>query len=314
MTRILTNNAASIKARLRNRHRETGGNFEFLLQRYAGERFLYRLGESPHRNLFVLKGAALFALWGGPLYRPTQDLDFTGYGESSPATVEERMRDICRVSEPTDGLEFDPQSLSSEPIRNAEVYGGINFRFKARLGQALITMRIDVGFGDRIEPPPRDVEYPTLLPPLPAAQIRAYPREAMIAEKAHAMAEFGELNTRIKDFYDLYTLARHFSFEAESLSRGIAATFEQRQTRIEALPATLTPRFFADARRSDEWRRYLSRNALVTAPTDFTTVGELLLNFLAPIWTALATNQPLRAIWPPGGPWQDPATAPEAST
>lgn len=69
------NHAASVRARLLNRFQQTGGTFDFLLRRYAGERFLYRLGESPYRNELVLKGAALFALWGGPLYRPTRDLD-----------------------------------------------------------------------------------------------------------------------------------------------------------------------------------------------------------------------------------------------
>ena len=61
-----------------SRSRNTGENFQFLLQRYAAERFLYRLGESQHRERYVLKGAMLLALWKESVYRPTRDLDFTG--------------------------------------------------------------------------------------------------------------------------------------------------------------------------------------------------------------------------------------------
>lgn len=71
-----TNVAASVRERLLNRSREKGEDFGFLLQRYAAERLLYRLGRSPHRDRYVLKGAMLFPLWGGSLYRPTRDLDF----------------------------------------------------------------------------------------------------------------------------------------------------------------------------------------------------------------------------------------------
>jgi hypothetical protein len=71
--------AESIRQRLRNRVRERGEDVQLALQRYAAERFLYRLGVSRHRERFVLKGAMLFTLWGSALYRSTRDLDFTGY-------------------------------------------------------------------------------------------------------------------------------------------------------------------------------------------------------------------------------------------
>src|SRR5438128_1613987 len=112
------NVAASVRARLLNRSRESGEDFQFLLQRYAAERFLYRLGESRHRSMFVLKGAMLFALWGGSLYRSTRDLDFTGYGDSDTQEVVGAVTELFALPVPDDGLTFQTGTLKVEPIRD----------------------------------------------------------------------------------------------------------------------------------------------------------------------------------------------------
>jgi hypothetical protein len=75
------NVAASARQRLLNLSRKTGEDLQLLLTRYAVERLLYRLGESPHADRFVLKGALLFALWTGEIHRPTRDVDLLGFGE-----------------------------------------------------------------------------------------------------------------------------------------------------------------------------------------------------------------------------------------
>ena len=297
------NLAASVHDRLLNRSRDSGEDFQFVLQRYAAERFLFRLGESRYRNLFVLKGAMLFALWGGPVYRPTRDLDFTGFGSSRIPDVVELVRDICTSPVPDDGLVFDPASVNAETIREDAEYDGLRLRFRATLGRSRIPMQVDLGFGDAVQPPPKDVKYPTLLD-FPAPRIRAYPLEAVIAEKLHAMIHFGELNCRLKDFYDLYVISTHFPFDGRSLTGGISATFERRGASIDAArPATLAPRFFVDEARSNQWRTYLARNSLPNAPTDFDAVGEQIRSFLTPPWDALAQRSVFSSHWPPGGPW-----------
>ncbi|MFI5338605.1 MAG: nucleotidyl transferase AbiEii/AbiGii toxin family protein [Candidatus Methylomirabilales bacterium] len=293
----------SIRHRLRNRIRERGEDVQFALQRYAQERFLYRLGESPSRERFILKGAMLFALWGGPVYRPTRDLDLTGHGSSDAEEVLAALRQICEMPCATDGLLFDPATLTAEPIRDEEEYHGLRIRLQATLGESRIPMQIDIGFGNAIEPPAVDVQYPTLLNDLPP-RIRAYPQEAVIAEKLHAMVLLGERTSRFKDFYDLYVLARQFPFEGPRLARAIAATFERRRTTIDAVqPAALAPRFFADPTRAAQWRTYLDRNRLPGAPADFDAVGEVLRTFLGPPWNTLADDQVFEPSWQPGGPW-----------
>jgi hypothetical protein len=164
-------------------------------------------------------------------------------------------------------------------------------------------MQVDIGFGNAVEPAPVEIQYPSLLDHS-GPRIRAYPLEAVIAEKLHAMVVLGERNSRFKDFYDLYVFTRQFPFKGEYLSRAIAATFNRRGTTIDtALPTALTPRFFADDARAEQWRAYLSRNSLPGAPADLTAVGELLRAFLVPLWQSLGDRRRLSSVWPPLGPW-----------
>lgn len=303
MRRVGEDREESIRQRLRNEVRRRGEDVQFALQRYAMERLLFRLGESRHRERFVLKGAMLFALWGGSAYRPTRDLDFTGYGASDSGSVLEAFREICTAKSVDDGILFDVAAMSSEAIRDQSEYVGLRLHLEATLGSSRIQLQIDIGFGNAIEPPPVDARFPTLLND-PPPRIRAYPQEAVVAEKFHALTVLGERNSRFKDFYDLFVLASQFPFDAAMLTLAIAATFERRSTGIDStLPLGLGSRFYQNLGRSEQWRAYLSRNRLPGAPSNFATVGDLLQRFLGPLWTALAAGQSIHANWPPGGPW-----------
>ena len=294
---------ASVRARLMNRSRETGEDFQFLLQRYAAERFRYRLGESQHRERYVLKGAMLLVLWGEAVYRPTRDLDFTGHGSPLANEVRSTIRDIFETPAADDGVVFDSGDIGVEPFREHQEYNGFRALFWARISGARIRMRIDIGFGNAIQPPPIDADYPTLLD-APHPQIRVYPAEAVVAEKLHAMVVLGERNSRYKDFYDLQALAQYSSFDGENLLRAMGATFEKRRTTIsQNLPVALTPRFYEDAERAEHWRNYLDRNELLGAPPDFGIVAERLLSFLREPWDAMALRSGFTGTWPAGGPW-----------
>ena len=300
----LRNAGASVRARLLERSRESGEDFQFLLQRYAAERFLYRLGESPHRERHVLKGAMLLVLWGGAFYRPTRDLDFTGYGSPEADDVRAVIRDICAVPVADDGVAFDSEALTIASIRGHDEYDSLRVRFGATLDGARLTMQIDIGFGDAIQPPPIDAHHPVLLD-APRPRIRVYPREVVVAEKLHAMVTLGERNSRYKDFYDLNALVQHFDFDSGFLLRAIGATFERRVTSIsEVRPVALTPRFFTHTARAEQWTSYRNRNALPGTPSDFSIVGERLLSFFGEPWDAMARGTAFTGSWPAGGPWR----------
>ena len=307
MTRGRRNVGASVRARLMNRSRATGEDFQFLLQRYAAERFLYRLGESEHRERYVLKGAMLLVLWGEAVYRPTRDLDLSGYGSSLANDVRSTLRDICDTPAADDGVVFDSGNIGVESFREHQEFDGFRALFWARISGARIRMRIDIGFGNAIQPPPIDADYPTLLEDS-RPRIRVYPREAVVAEKLHAMVVLGGRNSRYKDFFDLHALAQHSSFEGENLLRAMGATFDQRRTEItQNLPVALTPRFYGADERSEQWRTFLERNELPEAPPDFGIVGEGLLSFLREPWDAMACGSGFIGTWPAGGPWGNEA-------
>jgi len=305
---------ASVHARLLAGAQKRREDFNLTLQRYTAERFLYRLGASRHREQFVLKGAMLFALWGGSLYRATRDLDLTGYTEDNLRALVAIMQEICVVPCPDDGLTFQAATVRAEPIRDQSEYHGFRVKLQALLGTARLTLQIDVGFGNAIEPPAQEEEYPVLLEG-PPPHIRAYPREAVVAEKLHAMVVLGTTNSRHNDFYDIFVLAKNFSFPGALLARAIAVTFQRRRTPFPgAQPVAIAPAFYSDPKRAAEWQRYLTRNALPGAPADFAAAGELLQTFLRPLWSALAAARAFSDVWPPAGPWAPPTQSQEPRT
>src|SRR5688500_11816124 len=127
--------AESIRHRLRSELRTRGEDVTLGLQRYAVERFLYRLGRSSQRERFVLKGATLFAIWG-TAYRPTRDIDFAGYGSSNQDDVIRDIREICGIPDAVEQLVLDTSSITAEPIRDESEYKGLRIRIRARLGES----------------------------------------------------------------------------------------------------------------------------------------------------------------------------------
>ena len=281
--------AASIRHRLRNELRARGEDVSLGLQRYASERFLYRLGRSVHRERFVLKGATLFAIWG-TTYRPTRDLDFTAYGDSAENAVIAALREVCATPDDVDALQFDVDSITTEPIRDGSEYPGTRIRINATLGTSRIPIQLDLGFGNAIVPGPEEVEYRSLLGD-PPPRILAYPQESVVAEKLHAIVTLGERNSRFKDFYDMHTMASAFRFERSTLLAAVRATFVRRATPFsDEVPVALRDNFYADAAGAEQWRAYVTRSGMTGVSQDFTSVGERVIGFLQPLWENLITG------------------------
>jgi len=299
------NVAASVRQRLLNHSRETGQEFQHVLTRYALERLLYRISQSPVRESLILKGAMLFQVWSGQLHRPTRDLDLLGFGDPSHERFADVFRDICRLDVEPDGMEFDTDSVRVEDIREDVEYSGIRIRLRATLAGARLELQIDIGFGDAITPDPVETNYPTLLE-FPAPIVRAYPRETVVAEKLQAMVMLGIANSRMKDFYDVWTLSRLFDFRGESLTDAIAATFDRRQTAIpDGVPFALTDEFATDSAKQTQWSAFVRKGRFDDCPTDLLEVVEPLREFLLPPLSALSAETRFVRTWPAGGPWLD---------
>lgn len=319
--RLIRNVAASNRARLLKLSRERDEDFQFLLTRWAIERFLYRLSVSDHKDRFVLKGAMLFLPWTGALYRPTRDLDLLGWGDPSISEIVGVIREICGV-QMDDGLIFDLPAIAGKRIREDAQYEGVRIKAPANLDGARVQLQIDIGFGDAVDS--QRLEFPTLLGD-DAPVLRAYPPETVIAEKLHAMIVLGIANSRMKDFLDVWTLANSREFRLSLLSGTIRATFERRRTPTpEEPPVALTPLFLEDQTKQKLWHAFIqplakggaSRSSSAAAtptaatsspppsppPSSLAEVGALLADFLMPAMTA-ASDMP-EALWTPGGPWR----------
>jgi predicted nucleotidyltransferase component of viral defense system len=296
--------AASVRQRLMNKAREQNEDFGIVLTRYGLERFLYRLAQSRHRQQFILKGAMLFQLWSGQPHRPTRDLDLLGQGDPDPDRFKGLLRDICQQKVEDDGLEFHAESIGAERMREGEEYQGLRLKLLATLATARIPIQIDIGFGDSVYPGPNEMVYPTLLD-LPAPTLMVYPRETVVAEKYQAMVMLGIANSRMKDFYDLWTLAQHFEFSGHVLSSAIRATFERRKTTLpEQTPLALTSEFTGDRQKLMQWRAFLRKGKLEIEGTELSTIAENLRTFLLPPTQSLISGDNFELDWFPNGPWQ----------
>ena len=296
------NISASVRARLLNKARAEKLDFNLLLTRYALERILYRLSVSQQRDQFLLKGALLFDLWFDVPHRPTHDADFLGFGSAEIPHIEEIFRDICRI-EVEDGIAFQPDTVKAAEIRKEANYAGVRVTLLGMLDSARCPVQIDIGFGDAVVPGPDEVHYPVILGEMPGPHLHAYPRYTVVAEKLEALTSLGMLNSRMKDYFDLWILAKHSDLDGQILSRAVAATFDRRRTAIPTgLPIGLSDEFISDAQKAKQWQGFLRKNAL--DPMPLATVVADLRDFLMPVLVAIAAGGSHDYPWRAGTGWQ----------
>ncbi|MEN8133802.1 MAG: nucleotidyl transferase AbiEii/AbiGii toxin family protein [Pseudomonadota bacterium] len=266
------NVAASVRQRLLNKARETGRPFNELLQYFAMERFLYRLSKSVYADRFVLKGALMFTVWQAPVTRPTMDIDLLGITDNSVDAIVAIAREICMHEVENDGLVFEPDSVGGVRIVEDADYGGVRVRFRGTLETARVSMQLDIGFGDVVVPKPELADYPTILN-LPVPRLRGYSRESAVAEKFEAMVKLGVLNSRVKDFFDIWLLSRQFDFAGDTLALAIERTFTTRGTTIPGDPVALTEDFAKETSRQTQWQgfRFVRKNRLQGTLPDVVT-------------------------------------------
>jgi hypothetical protein len=254
--------AASIRARLLRGAKERGEDFNLTLNRFAVERFLYRLSASPWQDKFLLKGALLFHLWFDVPHRPTRDADFLGFLPEDVETLRRAVQEICAI-ESDDAMAFHPDAMSIEEIREDARYGGLRVRLPGHLGESRCAVQLDVGYGDVVTPGWQEMTLPTLLEGLPGPRLRTYPRETVLSEKLEAIVSLGMANSRMKDFYDIRALILEGALDPVVLPLAIAATFDRRGTPVpDGIALGLSDEFALDAARQALWKAFLGKNRL----------------------------------------------------
>ncbi|MDA0766102.1 MAG: nucleotidyl transferase AbiEii/AbiGii toxin family protein [Verrucomicrobia bacterium] len=296
----MKNTAASVRARLANLSRAEGVTLDFMIERFAIGRLLWRLSQSPDAHRFILKGAQLFSIWLDNPHRPTRDIDFLGIGDPSEEAMREFFTALCSMpADSEDGLIWGKPKAG--PIREDQRYGGIRLLIPVSLAGAQVRLQVDIGFGDVITPAAEEHTWKELLG-YPEARLLTYPPETVIAEKLEAAVQLDIDNSRMKDFYDIDWLAGHKSFDHATLRQAIERTFERRQSdHPTELPFALTQAFANDPVKQTQWNAFLRKGKLEAPP--FSKVIERIGNFLAPVILDRHTSN--SKTWHPASGWTE---------
>lgn len=264
------NPGASVRARLLNKARADGVDFQLLLTRYGSERLLYRLSVSRERDNFLLKGALLFDLWYDVPLRPTRDIDLLGFGLAEIPLLVAAFEGICAV-EVDDGMAFDAASIRADEIRKEANYAGIRLTLIGTIDGARCPVQIDVGYGDAVTPAPESARYPVMFDDMPAPTLRVYPRYTVVAEKLEAIISLGMANSRMKDYFDLWVILRDTELDQDILVQAVEATLNRRGTRKPSgLPIGLSEQFSSDRQKLMQWAAFVNRNQLTAASLEKT--------------------------------------------
>lgn len=267
-----------------------------ILQYYAIERFLYRVSASKYSDKFILKGGLLFSVWNMGDFRATQDIDFLGLVSNKPDHIEKIYRQIC-VLHCNDGVIFEPETVLTSIIRPQNDYQGVQIKFKGRIDRSKVHMRIDVGFADIVHPNPIIFSFPTILK-MPAPTLFGYTQESVVAEKVDAMLQLGELNNRMKDFYDVWFLSHRIKFKMEILKDALHATLQRRGTELALEPIVFQSAFKTNKFKAEQWINFCRQNQFIGVP-DFDELMTRLEKFLLPVLDSIRSKNSLTKLWDP---------------
>ena len=230
------------------------------------------------------------------------DIDLLGKLNHGLDVTADAMKAVCGIAVEDDGLIFHADTVTASRIVEIADYEGVRVRIQGNLGNARVSLQVDVGFGDVVVPGPRKVTYPVLLD-FPAPELMGYTMESTIAEKYHAMVRLGVLNSRMKDFYDIWMLSLAFDFNGKVLAEAVNKTFDTRNTPITADPTVFNTSFAGEAAKNVQWQGFIDKARIVGAPETFEQVAVAVRKFLEPLIISMAKQQSSSMIWKAPGPW-----------
>jgi len=292
---MIENNVASVRARLKNVADREQKPFDFILMLYFVERLLYRLSISRYSDRFVLKGGLLLYAIMSEQARATKDVDFLA--RKMAVNLDELKNAFAEIAgiASDDAVTYDTANITSERIKEDAEYEGARIKFIAYLGNARKTMQFDIGFGDAVVPSPQTMEYPTLLG-MDKPIIRAYTKESVIAEKFEAMLYLAEANSRMKDFYDIYSLCKNYDFDGSVLREAIYQTLMRRATPLSESPAIFANEFAQSKDKHTQWNAFCQR-ANVAKTIEFDEILELIQKFLKPLFETIIVKREFFGQW-----------------
>ena len=218
-----------IKGRIRNIAKDNKADARVLIRIYMMERFLERVANSPYAENFVIKGGILVTSMVGVSLRSTMDIDTTVRNINlSEKDVLRIVKEICDI-DMDDDISFVIKEISD--IMDDMEYPGIRVSLDAALGKMITPIKIDISTGDVITPRAIEYEYKLMLEDR-TIRLWSYNLETILAEKMQTILARGILNTRMRDFYDIYTLSLQYgdSINSQTLKNAFEATCRKRDS------------------------------------------------------------------------------------
>ena len=259
----IKNYGKSNRTKLLNLARKTkGADYNLILLRFVQERFLYRLSLSAYRKNFFLKGGVLLFAHERFAARPTRDMDFLGdHIGRDKENIKRIMLEICRIECEEDGVTFEcgKDDIWLEDITVEVEYNGTRVHMTAHMDTIVQPFSIDVGFGDVIVPQPVQLDYPLLIEGLPAVNVEAYSLETVLAEKFQTMIDLGTINSRMKDFFDVYMILKGDKVDHGLLKEAVVEVFANRGTEMAPDHVVFSDGFVQDETRQKMWKTYLKK-------------------------------------------------------
>lgn len=280
----IKNYGKSIRSKLFNIAKEENVFYQTVLTRYFHERLLYRISQTRFRENFYLKGGALMYAYERFVARPTLDIDFLGNNiNNDSSSIAEAFKEICSIACIEDGVNFDATNITARNITELRDYHGVRLSIPVSMDTIAQVMTMDIGFGDVITPSPVNLDYPILLEHLPNVSILAYSLETVIAEKLHAVVDLADQSSRMKDYYDLFTILNNEQYDANILQEAVIRTFMNRHTSFDANTMFFRQEFPENQQMQIKWQAYIKK-ITKTTNRSFTEVATYIQEILRPYW------------------------------
>lgn len=286
--------AASVLAKLKNKAKAAGISYQQCLQLFMQEEFLRKLSKSGYEDTLILKGGLFIYTLTNFESRATIDVDFLLRDMSNSINVVETLIDeILKVPTGNDYIEMTASSF--EEISPQRKYHGISALIIGKIKNVRVPFNIDMGIGDVIVPHAMEQKIQTQLPNFEAPVIFTYSLESTIAEKFDAILQRFELTGRMKDFYDIYYLARTFDFDGARLQTAISRTLERRGTPYEKDSFKRILTLAEDADMQKRWKFFLK--TIKDDTLEFSAVIEEIQTFLEPVFEAIVNEDEWQEEW-----------------
>lgn len=290
----MADKAASVLAKLKNKAKASGISYQQCLQLFVQEEFLRKLSKSGYEDNLILKGGLFIYTLTNFESRATIDVDFLLRAASnSMEDVKALIEEI--INTPTGNDYISMTAKGFEEISPQRKYYGISAQIIAQIKNVRIPFNVDIGVGDVIVPCDEERAINTQLPGFEAPIIKTYSLESTIAEKFDAILQRFELTSRMKDFYDIYYLARTFDFDGARLQTAIFETLQRRGTFYDRDSFKRIVLLAGEEDMQKRWKYFLKN--VKDHTLEFENVIDEIRIFLDPVFDAIVDEDEWQNIW-----------------